>query len=386
MAKKLSESEVITKIEQKFPNKFDFSKWEFQGMKQKVILICKDCGSIIEVTPAYLTASKTKYGCKYCYLNNKKSKQEEVIEKIKNIYGESTFDFSEFNYVDARTEVTLICKRCGNKFTVIPNDLTRKRHVLEPCRECYKKSKTKSQDTFIKEVLQRFNNKFDFSKCTYVSAKTPVTLICTDCGTEFTITPDNLLVAEYGCPKCAEISRRKSRTKTTEQFIKEAKEIHGDKYDYSKTEYIDCNTRVCITCPKHGEFWQLPPDHICNKSGCPKCNRSKGENLIDKILTDTGINYINQYELPLTQSFNKIFVDFYLPKYNTIIEYNGIQHYQPVEFFGGEEHFNNYQIPRDNQVKEYCKNNSINLIIIKYTLKDNEIKEIILDFINSYEV
>ena len=58
---------------------------------------------------------------------------------------------------------------------------------------------------------------------------------------------------------------------TTKEFIAKAKEIHGDKYDYSKVYYVNLGTKVCIICPEHGEFWQTPYHHIKRKQGCPKC-------------------------------------------------------------------------------------------------------------------
>lgn len=57
----------------------------------------------------------------------------------------------------------------------------------------------------------------------------------------------------------------------TEIFIEKARKIHGDKYDYSKAEYINARTKTCIICPKHGEFWQSPDSHNNQKRGCPKC-------------------------------------------------------------------------------------------------------------------
>ena len=54
----------------------------------------------------------------------------------------------------------------------------------------------------------------------------------------------------------------------TENFINKAKKIHGDKYDYSKVEYVNNHTKVCVICPKHGEFWQRPKPHL-SKHGCP---------------------------------------------------------------------------------------------------------------------
>lgn len=60
------------------------------------------------------------------------------------------------------------------------------------------------------------------------------------------------------------------KRKTTSQFIAEAKAVHGDKYDYSKVQYIDTHTHVCVICPTHGEYWTIPCDHL-HKHGCPHC-------------------------------------------------------------------------------------------------------------------
>ena len=62
------------------------------------------------------------------------------------------------------------------------------------------------------------------------------------------------------------------KRKTNTKFIEECKQIHGDKYDYSKVNYVNARTKVCIICPVHGEFWQLPSLHIGQKCGCPLCN------------------------------------------------------------------------------------------------------------------
>lgn len=82
-----------------------------------------------------------------------------------------------------------------------------------------------------------------------------------------------------GCKQCA----KKSNLKTIADFIKEAKSIHGNKYDYSKVEYVGYQKHVCIICPIHGEFYQTPSQHIgkANKAGCAECAKiiriSKGE-------------------------------------------------------------------------------------------------------------
>ena len=65
-----------------------------------------------------------------------------------------------------------------------------------------------------------------------------------------------------------------SQKLTTEEFIKRAREVHGDKYDYSKVKYVNSVTEVCIICKEHGDFWQKPRYHLCG-NGCPVCGGTK---------------------------------------------------------------------------------------------------------------
>lgn len=84
------------------------------------------------------------------------------------------------------------------------------------------------------------------------------------------------------------------RKLTQEEFIRRAKEVHGDKYDYSKVEYANTNTKVCIICPTHGEFWQLPIPHF-KGAGCTKCGRER----ICKQIYGVGINDVREYDANL---------------------------------------------------------------------------------------
>lgn len=79
---------------------------------------------------------------------------------------------------------------------------------------------------------------------------------------------------------------------TKEEFIRRAREIHGWKYDYSKIYYINGSIKVCIICPKHGEFWQSPKDHIKGR-GCPKCGHERTNNS-KKLTTETFIERAKQ--------------------------------------------------------------------------------------------
>lgn len=110
---------------------------------------------------------------------------------------------------------------------------------------------------------------------------------------------------------------------TTEEWINKARIKHGDKYDYSKVKYNGTRGYVTIVCPKHGEFWQTPNSHIQGSS----CSSSKGEEEVCNILLSNGIKFIREYTIQVPNEINTsghAYIDFYLPEYNTFVEYNGI--------------------------------------------------------------
>lgn len=147
---------------------------------------------------------------------------------------------------------------------------------------------------------------------------------------------------------------------TKEEFIEKSKVIHGDRYDYSRVNYKNNKTKVCIICPIHGEFWQRPNNHLSGQ-GCPYCNDSILEKEVEKILLENKINYINKCTSSKLKWLERQHLDFYLPDYKIAIECQGIQHFEPRERFGGKEEFVN-TLERDKRKKEKCIENNINII------------------------
>ena len=150
---------------------------------------------------------------------------------------------------------------------------------------------------------------------------------------------------------------------TTEQFIEKAKKVHGDKYDYSKTNYVNSYTKICIVCPKHGEFFQTPNCHL-DRKGCPLCNESHLERDIRFLLDKNGIRY--QYRKRDFKWLEGLELDFYLPEYNVAIECQGEQHFMPKSFGGNKSDNFNKQIKLDDLKALRCKNNGIKLIYYSY--------------------
>lgn len=130
---------------------------------------------------------------------------------------------------------------------------------------------TKTEE-FIEKARKVHGDKYDYSKVEYINSSTKVCICCTEHGTFFP-TPNNHLKGS-GCPKCGLLRNAHKRTHSKEQFVQKSKKQHGEKYDYSKVVYTHNHTKVCIICPIHGEFWQTPHDHT-QGAGCPMCNKNK---------------------------------------------------------------------------------------------------------------
>lgn len=243
------------------------------------------------------------------------------------------------------------------------------------------KDKTKE---FIQKAREVHGNKYDYSKVNYINNKTKVCIICHEKDEngiehgEFWQRPNDHISSKAGCPKC-----RGSHLYTKEEFVNKANYIHNNKYDYSLVKYSGNKNHVTIICPIHGEFKQRPDKHLRGQ-GCPKCNHSHGENEVERILISNNIKYECQHVIEIDKSINssgKAYIDFYLPDYNTFIEYNGEQHYINRIHFGGKIQNFEKQQKRDEFVRLYCKNNNIRLLEIPYT--EDNIQEYIINFINN---
>ena len=207
----------------------------------------------------------------------KKLTTEEFIRKAKLVHGDK-YDYSKVNYVNAKTEIEIICKIHGSFYQTPDKHLHSK-----GCPFCNRNDKLTNEE-FIKRAREIHGNKYDYSKVEYVSYHTRVCIICPIHG-EFWQEPANHLCGK-GCRKCS----RNSYNYSTDEWINLAKLVHRDKYDYSKVNYKNSNTKVCIICSKHGEFLQEPNNHLIGQ-GCPKCKESKLEYNTRKILEDNKIEY-----------------------------------------------------------------------------------------------
>ena len=185
-------------------------------------------------------------------------------------------------------------------------------------------------------------------------------IYCNTCQKSFNQSSFKHINCKQGCPKCGDTLHL-----TFEEFVDRATKIHSNKYDYSNVIYKTNKIKIKILCKKCNEiFTQRPNNHLCG-DGCPKCKESLGEKNISNILKKYDIQFKKQKTFKDCKHKCKLRFDFYLPDINTCIEYDGKQHFEAIEYFGGEKQLKEQQI-KDSIKNEYCKNNNITLLRISY--------------------
>lgn len=266
-------------------------------------------------------------------------------------------------YKGNKEYVTVRCIKHDYIFNSKPNWL----HKGCGCQKCYdeRRGKTllKSTESFIKEAKKIHGDKYNYSKVEYKGSKDKVCIICPEHG-EFWQTPNKHLSGQ-GCPKCADIKNGYNKRLSKKEFIKKSKELHGNKYDYSKVEYIDYCTPVKIICPEHGEFLQKPSIHLFG-CGCPICNSSHLENEIRNWLKENTKLFIEQKKF---EWMGRQSLDFYIPSYYIGIECQGSQHFKSVEHFGGINEFEK-RIKLDITKNQLCQEHGIKIL---YVVKEEDL-------------
>jgi hypothetical protein len=300
---------------------------------------------------------------------SKKLTQEEVLrrfhEERPKREGEN-INYSLFEYIKFNIKSKFICENTYEDGTIHGIfEQTPDNHLKgKGCKKCaihqniINQSLTQQEFEYKANMLHHF--KYDYSKSIYINNHTNICIICPIHG-EFWQLPATHLRGS-NCPLCAYDFRSINQTSTKEQFIIKSIKEHGTKYDYSKVNYINSSTKVCIGCPQHGEFWQTPNSHLGGQ-GCPICNESVGERKIRLYLTFNSIPYEYQFSFKNCRGKKRPLVfDFYLKQYNLCIEFNGSQHYDK-----NSKYYSKDVIENDIKKVLFCKENNIKLIVIKFT-------------------
>ena len=242
-------------------DRYDYSKVEYKNTKTKIIIICKEHGEFLQTPSEHLVGS----GCIDCAGLRKKTTEQFIEESILK-HGKK-YDYSKVKYVNSNTKVSIICPVHG-EFEQVASQHTSGKGCNDCGYEEAGKKRLKGIDDFITEANEIHNNRYDYTKSIYNGTHKKIGIICEIHGS-FQQTPKAHLIGQ-GCPECGLIKIGDLKRKSNYQFILEANKVHKGKYDYSLVSYRKNHDKVIIICPTHGQFLQAPIEHTSGK-GCIDC-------------------------------------------------------------------------------------------------------------------
>lgn len=295
----------------------------------------------------------------------RKSKSK-LLEELDSIFsGKIVYISGE--YENNISDLSFHCYTCKNDFTCrVGNLLSRKR-----CPICSNHNRAissrKKNSEFINEIYDMYGGEYSLIN-DYLDSKTHVLMRHNNCGTEWNILPSNFLKG-HACPNCSLIKRANDQRKPSHVFIKQVEEIGNSEYIVLE-EYINNKTKIKFRHIPCGNVVSISPANFLRGRGCYYCSSSNGERKIFNFLKNNNLDFTQEYCFDDCKYKNVLWFDFYIECENLIIEFHGIQHYEPKEFFGGEKAFKE-QRKRDKIKEKYCRKNNISLLIIPYWEFDN---------------
>lgn len=372
MARKLNTLDFIQKAVIIHGEKYDYSLVNYNNSKKKIKIICHKHGEFQQTPNSHLNGA----GCPVCSrlsITNKNRLNNENFIKKANMIHDNKYDYSKANYINSSSIITIICQRHG-KF----NQIAHYHLSGNGCPHCGGSVKS-STKIFIEKAKIIHNNRYNYLKVDYKNSRSKVIITCPDHG-EFQQTPNKHLsgrgcpycagnkipsfehiielsnkshnnkyqylkinknrliilcqkhgvfdqeysvhVSGHGCPKCGVDTIRSKSTLTGIEFIDRSKYVHDNKYDYSKTNYINSRSKVKIICPNHGLFEQIAGDHLLGH-GCTKCSTILDSNPILDVK-----NFLQDNDISFTENVRSVIkpyeIDLFIPKFNLGIEFHGL--------------------------------------------------------------
>lgn len=347
---------------------------KFENNNTELEILCSCEQNIFKVDFAHFLHNN-KRQCNICGRKNQIKKRKFSIDKIKEKVSEFDLELL-LPEEDINTQSYLFAKTIdGYIVRFLYQNL-----ISQKCTpEVFHKNNIYTINN-IKLWLQKHNKNFKLLSTEYVNARQDLIWECNICNETWENCWDGIL-SDRGCPYCC------GRYPTQEYNLLVCNQEIASEWNYEKNgkrpeEYCpSSNKKVWWKCKECNNEWEATIGHrTLSSSSCPKCSSSKGEKFISNILFQNNIYSIPQHTFSDCKNINVLKFDFYLPDYNICIEYQGIQHYEPVEYFGG---YNKFELQQklDQIKRDYCNKNNIILLEIPYWDFDN-IEEILYAYIN----
>lgn len=352
MTKKLTNSEFLERLENKGIKWKPIDKYE--NSKTKISFLCDRHGRFMARPNDILNG----YGCPYCG-GTKKMSESEFINKATHVHN-GFFRYADCGFKNVSSYVDIICPIHGAFRQKANNHLNGQgcpkckhkkiTHSITKLKQINSSTKIISDIEFNERYYNRFGRIYDLSNTKYINAKTIFYPKCSIHG-EFPITPNHLMSGR-GCPKCG-----KNYHYAIDELINKFKQIHGDKYAYDKVIDSKTHEQIDILCHKHGYFRQTISNHL-NGQGCPKCKSSAMQDEIRNLLADANIQFEEEKRFDW---LGRKSLDFYIQKCNIAIECQGIQHFESISYFGGNEFFEK-RLRLDKEKLDECRSHDITIL------------------------
>ena len=350
---------------QRFHDEYEFPyiKEEYENSHSLITIRHKTCGTIFKkIAGDHLTSKHGGCPCMRTYEKPKNTKEEKInyiLQKSKEKFNdEYEYPNIEEEYQSFQSEITILHKKCGKTFK-----MKIKTHFDSDNGRCtcyHKRKKINSIDEFYQSFLkinEKLENQFSYNKNDYTNQNIPIEFYCSHCGNSFKRKPTVFIYMNHTCPHCN--GKGRNRKYTTEEFINKANEIHNNKYDYSKSEYVTTDEKICVIChnkdefgEEHGEFWVTPHSHLGLKTGCPKCSNKFGSQ--ERFIKLSNVIHNNFYD------YSKVNYTNALTDVEIICPYHGSFFTTPNEHLNGR----GCQICNESSLERY----------IRKLLEDNNIE------------
>jgi len=289
--------EYIKKLKEVHGDKYDYSKTKYTTAHSKVIIGCPVHGDFEQKAYCHIQGN----GCSSCSKEVHKFltyTTEEVIEQFKEVHGDK-YDYSKINYIDSKSKIIIGCPVHGD----FEQRIAEHKNSFTGCPACSNEiiqNIPGTYDDFIKRSIESHGDKYDYSlvKDTFVNFKSKVKIKCSTHGVFEQMAGSHF--RGKGCSECSPYNR----TITTDIIIKEFKEVHGDKYDYSKVSYVTSDQKVIIGCTEHGDFSQTPYCHRIGQ-GCPECSPNNRRVTTDIIIKEFKEVHGNKYDYSKVKYVNR---------------------------------------------------------------------------------
>lgn len=298
---------------------------------------------------------------------------EIFIQKAINKHGD-LYDYSRVNYVKAKVKVSIICQIHGEFLQTPNNHLSGNRCPM--CRGRFPANSNAKHENALAAARRAHGDKYNYELVDFSTVPHGKVLITCKIHGPFEQLWGNHVGKhnQNGCPTCAKENRIIKQRLNLADFISKAIAVHDTRYDYSQCQYLGAHRKVDIICPDHGVFQCTPVNHWSNSVGCSKClhsNPNRGETKIAKWLDAHCIRYTFQKSYPdlyWKSSQGRLKYDFWLPDFNTLIEFDGEHHFLPISWnksIDGQTRLAEQQT-KDTLKTKYAEEHGITLVRIRY--------------------